>query len=276
MQSALEHYLGKLENNTQTIYHVEEIYNTKLLPQITSKKQDAEEIANQIRNLVFSTKPLMISLNNRIYSLVSDQSWYIEHEKEYKIAGISTLSLDPNLCKTIFENELKNSEIIRKEKLEYVREALIPFLGSLSEDLVSGCILRGDLVDKNKFPTPNSNIDLIILTNFQHYDKVRADQLLSQLRGVPCDSELDYYAIGPKGYTTEGVPFTNKGSKHKVEFSVISLPGFNELCISMRKIGQTLTKYVAENFPHAIILQQKQDAARQFLDKTLKFSPKLS
>ncbi|MBI2045626.1 hypothetical protein HYT23_06210 [Candidatus Pacearchaeota archaeon] len=262
-----------LENfgKIQTFYGVEEKFDNKLVKfQIKLKnKIEKENLAKEIQQLVFKKVP------KNLYVCVSDKSWYTNQGKEYKISSIATISLDKGLVEKEFKNELKKSERVRKEKLRYLEEKIKPFLKNLMQSkLVWGCIVRGDLLDPNRFPHRFSDIDIVILTNFKSDDMKNKKILIDMLKSSLCTIILEYYNFYSGGkFYGERKLLVKKKSKHEIGFSVISMLDFENLHKIWKEKKRYIRKYDAQNFSNARILFEKRGTAKKFLKLFLSLAP---
>jgi len=266
----LREYIEKV-GGYQTFYRVKDRGTSKSFEsQIKLKsKKERNKIANEIQKATFAVRP------KNLYIFVSDKSWYIGPET-CKIASLVTVSIDKNRGKNEFKKELLKSEKIRKEKLRYLHKNIKPILlKTIKLGLVIGCIIRGDLVDKNRYPNKSSDIDVLILTNFKYEDFENRKKLVTILKKSPCSIALDYVIFYPNGsFSSKGRLLTNKSTTNEVEYTVVSMQEFEDTYRLWKKHKIHISKYDAQNFSNAKILIDKKSSAKRFLRMVLSLSPK--
>ncbi len=263
----LEQYINKV-GGVQTFYRIYDYNAQCVVPQIKLKTGKVR-MAKEIQEAVFRKAP------KGIFVFISDLANYTYLNKEPKIASIVTIATDRQRGKEEFKAELKKSSEIRKDYLTYVHTTLKPFLKNLMKSpLVAGCILRGDIMDVHRFPSKSSDIDIVILTNFESNDAWKKEQIINLIKKSPCNVVLDYYEFDKGSFFSKGVPITKRKSKYKVEYAIISLPSFRRAYLIWKKRGKKIKKYDAENFSCAKILFDKNNSAKRFLKMLLSLAPK--
>lgn len=245
------------QGGTKNFYHV--IHNKDHIKfQIQLESDGASELAEEIIEAVYENK------NPDIFVFNTPPSEYIEVGEEL-VTDISVLSLSEEEGKKQFESELGESEKHRKRMLSYLEHELMPFLNELKErEEIIGLILRGDLVDPERYPNKLSDINITAIIDFWHYDNEEIGRLIEFLRtspGTVIYSVWKFDFEASNFYSNADFLIENPGG-FVAYYDLISLPSISKL---FGKLKFSDMSYFKKNYSLAKVLYDEGGSCEEFL-----------
>jgi len=265
---SLKEYLEK-NKEIKIIYGLQSKYSNDFV-KMQLKVRNKNKLVKQLQDLIFRKKKI-----KGIYLFSSKKVPYILYGDEFPAVDILVLSLDKKKGLKAFGNEIKKSEKIRKEKINFLMNKFKPFLRKLMKtEYVLASIGRGDIFDKNRLPNKYSDIDIVLITNFRSHSWTKKRELINHLKKSPVTTAVDYYIFFKKGgFSGHSKLLINRNVKYNIEFSIISYPDFTRLYKIWKKKGIKIRRYDVNTFSNAKIIFQKNNIGKEFLRKYLSLAP---
>jgi len=241
------------EHGTAVFYRVTDYPSKRLLEQVKDKS-----LEKSIREAVYKEAP------EGVHIFISDISYYPYGKSDRKIASFVVFSLDRVEGESVYNEEIRKSKEIRKELKKYVKNKILPFVKNLD---VIGSILIGDIIDKSKYPTKYSDIDIVLLTDKQYPHKSIKD-LIKKLKESPGKVKVNAYNL--PGWKITSRVIKKKGDV-PVEYNLISYPKFVSMYKTWKRKHKLLPKYSKVAFSSAEVLTGR-DAAEDFIRKVIELT----
>ena len=241
------------KHGTVVFYRVTDYPSKRLLEQ--AKDRGLEK---SIREAVYKKAP------EGIHIFISDISYYPYGKTDRKIASFVVFARDRVEGENVYNEEIRKAKEIRKELKKYIKNKIVPFIGTLN---IMGAILIGDVIDKNKYPTKYSDIDIVLLTDKQYPHKSIKD-LIKTLKGSPGSVRVNAYQL--PGWKIIRRTLKKEGDV-SVEYNLISYPKFISLYKRWKKVHKQLPKYSKVAFSSAKVLTGGK-VAEDFIKKVVELT----
>ncbi len=163
--------------------------------------------------------------------------WYPEREDD-RIVDIVVLGLGEETTARVYKEELEKAAARRQQLQAWFELNVRKYLDDLTaQPWLLAVLKRGDWVHPRRYCTPESDIDLFLLVDFEQDDMEMRTKLYEELRRCPGEVYMDYTWLdfedpGVKAVSEAGDIITDseliKPADHesdmKVDISVFSLP----------------------------------------------------
>lgn len=263
-------YLTK-EEGTQTFYRVREKDDSFLQTQFKSMKR--KKLSKILRDLVFGRIK-----TNSIFVKRTKPILYPHKGKLYEMCDIVSVSLDESRVKKEFKMQIQLSRKLKEKLLEEIKEELVPFLSELfnSNKHILAFILRGELNRPDRFVNPYTDVDVLVLVDFNLSEKELILELLRSLKKFPArETSIEIHPVKPKKKSITQKPLYNGRNSSEglaLEFDIMNYFDVMKLADIWLKEKKKIPEYEVKDFLHARVLLERKNFGQSFIQKILLLS----